>query len=299
MPGIRLRTVASHATAITHAWPRWAPLAVFALALAVVTAALCLLQGAIGPDPELIGLHRFAPAVAVGLLYVVFAGHHHGPSLATDRGLGWRTAAIALFTAALGVAIVVTAMASHEIITGGRVGVLAVAYPIPLLLAVQIIGALGEETAWRAYLQPELEQWWHPLPAAIGVGLAWGIWQSLVLHPPLTQAAVITVTAIALSVALRATLQFTGGNYLLVATVFRTVIGFGLLLALPTLDDDRVAQWSLGGAAVTVATVTWVVSTWRPSGPRTNDAVSTTPTGTAGDWTAEWGWSGEQDPDED
>ncbi|MDN5726132.1 MAG: CPBP family intramembrane metalloprotease, partial [Propionibacteriales bacterium] len=216
--------MASHATALTHAWPRWAPLAVFAVGCALATAGLHLVQAMVGPDPALIGLYRFGPALGVGLLFLVFAGHHHRPQLATDQSFTWRTPVMAVVSIAIGAAIVVIAMAAHEVLTGNRVLILDSAHPLALLIAVQLIGALGEETAWRAYLQPELEQWWRPLPAAISVGLIWGIWQSLVVHPPLGQAIVFTISTIALSVVLRGALRFTRGNYLLVATLFRATV---------------------------------------------------------------------------
>jgi membrane protease YdiL (CAAX protease family) len=50
----------------------------------------------------------------------------------------------------------------------------------PLLLVAFAAVAVFEELGWRGYLQPALDEELPPLPAAILVGVAWGLW-----HVPL------------------------------------------------------------------------------------------------------------------
>jgi membrane protease YdiL (CAAX protease family) len=53
-------------------------------------------------------------------------------------------------------------------------------WPDPALLGMALVwpvlAALGEEIGWRGYLLPRLDQRYGLLPAAILVGIVWGIW---------------------------------------------------------------------------------------------------------------------------
>ena|GEM_PF-6364823 len=274
MRGLRIRTVATQATSLTHAWPRWSALVVWALACAVFTAALVVLQRWVlrdHPDPRWIELYHFGPALAVGVLWLVFRDHHQRPEPELGRRLTVRAAALAILATLTGAVVVVTTMAARDTLTGSRTDLPPLELPLAIAVASAIVTALGEETAWRAFLQPELERWWGPLPSAIGVGIVWALWSALVRHPGAVGAVTFGLVAIALSVAIAALIRMAGGHHLLLATLCHAAVNVGLLVVLPGHGDERLTGWALVTASVVVGAVLWLVSCFRPTRPDPDD----------------------------
>src|SRR5699024_9073816 len=80
----RLRTVASRATTPTQWWPRWAPLIVWIIACAILSAALVHLSPLVygwQTRDELLQLFRAAPILAVIFLWLVFRDPNQRPVL--------------------------------------------------------------------------------------------------------------------------------------------------------------------------------------------------------------------------
>ncbi|MFW6598091.1 CPBP family glutamic-type intramembrane protease [Propionibacteriaceae bacterium Y2011] len=265
MGGFRLRTVASRATALTHALPRWAPLALFMIACAVFTLGLVLLQSAVGPAPEWIELHHFGPAMAVGLLFLVFRDHHRAPELALLGRPSLRLLAAVLGSVAIGAVIVITTMAARDTITLTRTPLPVAALPVVIAIATAVVTALGQETAWRAYLQPELEQWWGPLPAAIGVGVFWAVWATISGALSAEAAAAFALMTISLSVLIRGVLEFVPGANLVIGTALHATLNASMLVFLPERGQDRLSMWGLAITSLVVAAVVWLVARWRYS----------------------------------
>jgi membrane protease YdiL (CAAX protease family) len=99
------------------------------------------------------------------------------------RGIaGWTASVVALL------------LATHVITTavGVAMGHATVAWPFPsagAFLLVLLFSPLTdpggmEELGWRGWLQPALQTWIAPLPAAVVVGVIWGLWHLPVLVIP-------------------------------------------------------------------------------------------------------------------
>lgn len=266
--------MASGPGALTHAWPRWSPLLVWVLACAVLTAALVVLQQWIlrgHPNPRWIELYHFGPALAVGVLWLVFHDHHHRPDVDFGHRPSPRAIGLAVVAVVAGGVVVVTAMAARDTIVGTRTPLPPLELPLAIALASAVVTALGEETAWRAFLQPELEQWWGPLPAAAGVGVAWTLWSVLVRHPGPLGAVAFAVMAISLSVAIGALTRMAGGHRLLLGTLCHATVNVGLLLVLPGHGEEHLTAWALAVAGATVGAALWLVSCFRPATTEEDD----------------------------
>ncbi len=118
------------------------------------------------------------PALAAAILAALAGPHRLGALVARVLhwriGAWWLVALSPLGFVAIGYAVDRPAFADLWRINGfptwGPVGV----------LALLLLGALGEETGWRGYLQPALQRRMRPLLAMLVVALVWAGW-----HAPL------------------------------------------------------------------------------------------------------------------
>lgn len=55
---------------------------------------------------------------------------------------------------------------------------------LPSFLPLIVLGPISEEFGWRGYMLPKLEERWGPLPSAVAVGLAWGLWHLPLFYMP-------------------------------------------------------------------------------------------------------------------
>jgi membrane protease YdiL (CAAX protease family) len=122
---------------------------------------------------------------------------------------------------------------------------------------------LGEEPAWRGYLQPLLQQRFSPLPAALLVGVAWGFW-----HLPLMggefawrDVPAFLLSVFAAAVVLAAIWNLSGS--VLPAMVLHTLVNVVGPPVLRSVPAEQLAQfWWIYAAAwcVLAAGVAWA---WR------------------------------------
>lgn len=263
----RLRTVAARADSSTQWWPRWAPLIVWIIACAVLSAALVHLSPLVygwETRDELVQLFRLAPMLAVAVLFLVFRDPNRRPVLVLARRPSWRmllATGIALLTGAV---VVVTTLAARDTFLGVRTALPVLGPPLLATIAAAVVTALCEEVAWRGWLQPELEQWWGPLLAAVAVGFTWGLWYALIRRPDVDHAVTFLLMTMALSVAIRAILQIAPGHNLIIATAGHAALNVGMLAVLPGRGEDPVTTWSLVIASWIVAIALWLASRFRP-----------------------------------
>src|SRR5699024_7253788 len=168
---------------------------------------------------------------------------------------------IALLTGAV---VVVTTLAARDTFLGTRTVLPELGVPLVLTVAAALVTALCEEVVWRSWLQPQLEEWWGPLLAAVAVGFTWGLWYALIRRPDLDNALAFGLMTMALSVAIRAILYLAPGHNLVVATAAHTALNIGILTVLPGRGEDPVTMWSLVVASWIVAIALWLASRFRP-----------------------------------
>ncbi|MDV8071319.1 type II CAAX endopeptidase family protein [Rhodococcus sp. IEGM 1366] len=206
----------------------WVPTTVYVLVAFVASGILVAAQSATGPNPELLELVQFAPAVAVAVVLFAWRGRWVAPF---EVSL-WRPAAAPTLTAAASVLVILAFPAVVLVALGGNVSVAAIhveSEPIGLLVLAQCVGACGEEVGWRGFLQPYLRSRYSVLVTGMLVGTVWGVWHVQVFAAGPAYASGFLLSTITMSVLLAVLLDpFRSGN-LLIATLFHAVANLGLL----------------------------------------------------------------------
>jgi len=147
---------------------------VFYLVTMVFSGILNALQAATGPSPELIQLVQFAPALGVGVMFLLFRR-------TTRVDARFTPATVAAGRSALVVGIVVTAMLASvlvHVVAGRTWRAESLPFPFWMLVLTMVVGAAGEELGWRAYLQPYLQTRFSVLRSSLIVGVLWGFWRT-------------------------------------------------------------------------------------------------------------------------
>jgi uncharacterized protein len=175
----------------------------------------------------------------------------------------WRAWLLAVATAPMALAL---AMAAGSL-AGIQVAIPAMRWQdqVERFVFIFLFIGLGEEPAWRGFLQPLLQKKFSPLVAALVVGMAWGFW-----HLPLMggefawrDVPAFLVSVIAAAIVLGAIWNLSGS--VLPAMVLHTLVN---VLAPPVLRSVPVEQlapfWWIYSAAwcVLAACTTW--SLWTP-----------------------------------
>ncbi|QKT13251.1 CPBP family intramembrane glutamic endopeptidase [Rhodococcus sp. W8901] len=223
-------------------------------------------QSATGPDPDLLELVQFAPAIAVVVVLLVWWGRWRPP---LEVSL-WRPDAALAATAAGSVLVVLALPAVVVVALGDSVSLSAVhagSAPIGLLVLAQCVGACGEEIGWRGFLQPYLRGRYSVLVTGVLVGTVWGVWHVQIFTVGIAYAAAFLMSTITMSVLLAVLLDpFRNGN-LLVATLFHAVVNLGLL-AFDDVSGREPLVWTLMavGAACCAAAIAAVRKFRGPAG---------------------------------
>lgn len=183
-----IRGVAFVVIALGYSWAWWLPLTASGQAIGFGAAAPAYLAGVPGP---------LVAAVAVTAATEGVAGLRDLGSRMVRVRLRWYGVALLVPVALLGVALLITAAA------GAPVPAIAAFGMFPGLPATGVLvvwcyavlwNGLGEETGWRGYLQPLLEQRFSRLGATAVVSVVWAAWH-LPLLPVLTSFAVLAAPA--------------------------------------------------------------------------------------------------------
>jgi membrane protease YdiL (CAAX protease family) len=144
--------------------------AVFYVATLLFSGLLIALQGGIGPDPDLLELVQFAPALGVGLMFVLFRRTTKVEARFTPVEVVARKSALVagIVVAAMAVSVVVHVVAGQPLHFDEQ------KYPLWALTLTMLIGSAGEELGWRAYLQPYLQTRYGVLRSSLTVGVLCG-----------------------------------------------------------------------------------------------------------------------------
>lgn len=168
----------------------------------------------------------------------------------------------------LGAAAVSTAVGGPIDWTGYRPDLLALA--IGVVLAA-LIGGGQEELGWRGFAQPELQASVGALPAALLIGIAWGLWHlPLFFDPlaphsqwPLASQLAYFVGIVGFSVLLAIVYNGTGGSILLAMVMHGGMNALGALVPIDldvVLIAGAVDYTALVSLSVATALVTWIAA---------------------------------------
>jgi uncharacterized protein len=223
---------------------------VFYLATMIFSGILNAVQSATGPSPDLIQLVQFAPALGVGLMYLVFRR-------TTRVAARFTPVRVAAGRSALVVGVVVAAMLVSvlvHVIAGRSWRAEGLPFPFWVLVITMIVGAAGEELGWRAYLQPYLQTRFSVLRSSLIVGLLWGFWHIGGFANGLVYMGLFVVMATGLSVVMGAVLQGARRTNLVVATAAHAAVNLGLILLFDEENGD-VFSMAVLAAVWTVAAI--------------------------------------------
>jgi membrane protease YdiL (CAAX protease family) len=226
--------------------------AVFYVATLLFSGLLIALQGGIGPDPDLLELVQFAPALGVGLMFVLFRRTTKVEARFTPVEVVARKSALVagIVVAAMAVSVVVHVVAGQPLHFDEQ------KYPLWALTLTMLIGSAGEELGWRAYLQPYLQTRYGVLRSSLTVGVLWGVWHvGGFANGPLFMGAFLVMT-ISLSVVLGAVLQSARGTNLAVATVAHTVVNLSMFALFDEESGHAFPMVVMAGAWAVAAVVT-------------------------------------------
>lgn len=231
---------------------------VFYLATMVFSGVLNALQSATGPDPDLIQLVQFAPALGVGVMFLLFRR-------TTRVQARFTPVAVAAGRSALIVGIVIAALLVSvlvHVIAGRGWRAESLPFPFGVLVITMIVGAAGEELGWRAYLQPYLQTRFPVLRSSLIVGVLWGLWHVGGFEHGVVYMGLFVVMATALSVVMGAVLQSARSTNLVVATAAHAALNLGLIL-LFTEEDGDLFPMAVLAATWTIAAILTHRSTTR------------------------------------
>ncbi len=206
----------------------------FALVTLVVTIIFALVQQKTGWSYEKITLPQLAPAVAVLVMFLIWRELPARLNFHFDGTVAIRSAMA--FVIPLGLF-----GATH--IVGRQFGVEAkipsnLACLLPAMIAGMVIGALGEETGWRGFLQPLLEKRFALPVASIIVGLLWGLWH--VAHYKNGVLFMVGFLLVTISASIIVAWLLRGTDYnLIVASLFHLAINIGFLTFFNNSTDGR------------------------------------------------------------
>lgn len=227
-----------------------APLTCYLVTTFVASGLLLLVQQLTGFDPNLLVLPMFGPAVGVLVTRLALA-RRTGPlaparvdRAAFGRAIGWAVGLVALG------AVVLVGLAAW----GGTppTGALPPHGLVMTFVALQLVGAFGEELGWRGFLQPTLERRLPRVGAALLTGAIWAVWHVQNLADPLAFA-VFLGSCLALSLAFAAV---TVGGPLQRATVAALLHGgVNLSIALGTGFLEAGAVWPMAVTGIALAAV--------------------------------------------
>lgn len=233
---------------------------VFYLATMIFSGILNAVQAATGPSPDLIQLVQFAPALAVGVMFLLFRR-------TTRVNARFTPAKVAAGRSALVVGIVVAAMLASvlvHVVAGHSWRAESLPFPFWALVITMIVGAAGEELGWRAYLQPYLQTRFSVLRSSMIVGVLWGFWHIGGFAHGLVYMGLFVVMAIALSVVMGAVISGARRTNLVVATAAHAAVNLALLLLFDEEKGDVFPMAVLAAVWVVTAVIVSSVQVRRP-----------------------------------
>ncbi len=247
---------------------------VFYLITLVFSGGMNALQSATGPDPDLIQLVQFAPALAVGAMFLLFRRTTRVQARFTPAAevAGRSATIVGIVVAAMLATAGIHVLAGHDLHGWWSDGL---PFPFWALVLTMTVGAAGEELGWRAYLQPYLQTRFSVLRSSVIIGLLWGFWHIGGFEHGLVYMGLFVVMATALSVVMGAVLRVARGANLAVATAAHAAVNLGMLLLFDEENGDKFPMAAFAAVWVIAAIITHLVyrRTPVPTEPKTHAMV--------------------------
>ncbi|MDR2650787.1 MAG: CPBP family intramembrane metalloprotease [Prevotellaceae bacterium] len=145
---------------------------IFLIITLTVTSLLAVLQQKINLGFEKITLPQLAPAIAFLIIAWIFKDLTFAVNFDFNKAVAGKTLiAFVIPLLLFGISFFIGKQAGTNVeMTENLPSIL------PMMIIGILIGAVGEEIGWRAFLQPVLEKKHNVLIAAIIVGTIWGLW---------------------------------------------------------------------------------------------------------------------------
>lgn len=203
--------------------------------------ALLVLQPIIGPDPEVLSLVMLAPAIGTGPAWVVLRGR--GVFIFRRAG---PSALVAACAVSFGVIAVYFAVISFVRGNGPDLPAEVAGVPLILFVLLQVLGALTEELGYRGFLLHVLYRWLPRLPAAVIVGVMFGMWHVQYFGLPVMEFLAFFLGTVALTLTMA---------YLMVGSFWQrmavcTLIHLGANLALAFVGTDDISMFTYSTAII-------------------------------------------------
>lgn len=232
----------------------WRVVAVFVVAVAVISEGLELLRIGLAIDGDVFAVAQYGPALAVLVTWMVFR-RRIAEVMPTSVSAGqvrinlvFALAACVLFAILLGVGY---ALVSGQNFYGvGRVGGIS----FPALALIWLLGATAEEIGWRGVLQPALEVTLPRWGAGLVTGMLWSVWHL----PVVTQGAAIAATFIASTTALAVLLAYLGTGSARQRVAVTSVVHWLVNLAILVIAGTDVSLTELIGELIAMIITTAV-----------------------------------------
>ncbi len=206
----------------------------FALVTLVVTIVFALVQQKAGWSYEKITFPQLAPAVAVLVMFLIWRELPARLNFHFDCTVAIRSAlAFAIPLGLFGVAHFTGRLFGVEAKTPSNLASL-----LPVMIAGMVVGALGEETGWRGFLQPLLEKRYALPVASIIVGLVWGLWHVGHYKNGLLFMVGFLLVTISASIVVAWLLRGTDYN-LIIASLFHLAVNIGFSAFFDNSTDSR------------------------------------------------------------
>ncbi|MEU8901407.1 type II CAAX endopeptidase family protein [Nocardia sp. NPDC048505] len=162
----------------------WTILGVYALSTLTASAALIAAQPHSGIDPAALSLVQFGPALGALITWLIFRKTVSEllPAPVSWRRVGANAGAMVAVCVLFWLAITAGALLSDiDMVGPAAVG----AVPFAVFVALQLLGACGEEIGWRGVMQPLLESRMAKFAAIAATGATWALWhvQAFVVGP--------------------------------------------------------------------------------------------------------------------
>lgn len=223
-------------------------LATFLAVAAVASPLLSLLQEAVGPDPEVLRLPTFATAVGAAVVWAVWRDSFTFTHVTARSAL--RAAVLALLFAVATLAVFL-ALNMAEGSPWSPLDASTLPASLGLILALQPLGAAGEEVGWRGVVQPLLEDRFSLVWSGVITGALFGLGHFYVL---LAAGVVVYLAFVAAAIGLSVTLAVltTGNSFVarvLIGTLFHWLVNLAMLLVFSGGDESLL--WTINTAIAT------------------------------------------------
>lgn len=253
-------------------WRTAIPIALYALLALTFSGLLAAVQPHTGIDTATLSLVQFGPALAVPTTLLIIGTKRRQAlraSLPAPVALRWVLAGLLstlVAAAIIGATVAIALLLDDQPLFGPHpLG----GAPFVVFALLQALGALGEETGWRGFMQPILESRFNRLVAVLITGTTWALWHVQAYTQGLVVALSFFTAAVLFAALLGYLANGTARQRILIATTGHWAINVALALAVgdDTAARPQVTYITIGAAAAILLVLIPWTATARPAPP--------------------------------